>query len=65
MSSVVSTEHTCMMSSISYRHAIEKSTGHCKWDIKSMNTAVSVLKINLKMPANMLRPLLKEYYLVI
>ena len=60
ISSIVSTEHTCMMSNLSYRHALRKSTGHNKIDLKNMNTAVSVLKMNPSMPTQMLRPLLKD-----
>ena len=60
ISNIVSTKHTCMMSHISYRHALSKSTGHTKINLTSMNTAVSVLKMNPSMPAQMLRPLLKN-----
>ena len=60
ISSIVSTEHTCMMSHISFRHALKKTTGHRKIDLNSMNTAVSVLKMNPTMSAQMLRPILKD-----
>ena len=60
ISTIVSTEHTCMMSHISFRHALKKSNGHNKIDLNIMNTAVSILKVNPSMPANMLRPLLKD-----
>ena len=46
ISKIVSTEHTCMMSHISYRHALQKAKGHNKIDLSLMNTAVFVLKIN-------------------
>ena len=55
-----STEHTCMMSHISYRHALRKASGHNKIELNCMNTAVSVLKMNPSMPCQMLRPLLKD-----
>ena len=48
------------MSHISYRHAPKTSNGHNKIDLNNMNTAVSVLKLNPSMPAQMLRPLLKD-----
>ena len=60
ISRIVSTEHTCLMSHISYRHAMKTSNGHNKIDLNNMNTAVSVLKLNPSMPAQMLRPLLKD-----
>ena len=60
ISSIVSTQHTCMMSHISYKHALKKTSGHSKIDLNHMNTAVSVLKMNPSMPAQMLRPLLKD-----
>ena len=60
ISSVPSIEHACMMSHISYRHALRKASGHNKLELKYMNTAVSVLKMNPSMPSQMLRPLLKD-----
>ena len=49
-----------MMSHISYRHAVKRSSGHSKLDLTSMNTAISILKLNPSMPTNMLRPILKD-----
>ena len=60
ISSIISTEHMCMMSHISFRHALKNSTGHKKIDLNNMNTAVSVLKMNPSMSAQMLRPILKD-----
>ena len=39
---------------------MEEKSGHSKIDLNNMNTAVSVLKMNPSMPAQMLRPLLKD-----
>ena len=60
ISSVPSTQHTCMMSHISYRHALRKSSGHNKIELNLMNTAVSIFKMNPIMPAQMLRPILRD-----
>ena len=60
ISNVMSTKHTCLMSHIGYKHALKSSSGHNKIDLNSMNTAVSILKMNPSMPAQMLRPLLKD-----
>ena len=60
ISSVVNTQHTCMMSHISYRYAVKRSSGHSKLDLTLMNTAISLLKFNPSMPTNMLRPILKD-----
>ena len=49
-----------MMSHIRYKHAYKTSSGHSKIELNSMNTAVSILKMNPNMPAQMLRPILKE-----
>ena len=51
ISTVLSTDHTCMMSLISYKHALRKSSGHSKIELNTINTAVSVLKMNPSMPA--------------
>ena len=60
ISSVVDTQHTCMMSHISYKYAVKRSSGHSKLDLTIMNTAISLLKFNPSMPTNMLRPILKD-----
>ena len=60
ITSLPSIQHTCMMSHIGYILALRSRSGHNKIDLNSMNTAVSVLKTNPSMPAQMLRPLLKN-----
>ena len=60
ISSEVNTDHTCLMSHLSYRHAMKGSKGHTKIDLNCMNTAVSILKMNPSMPTQMLRPILKD-----
>ena len=59
ISTIVSLEHTCLMSHMSFRHALKTTSGHKKIDLNQMNTAVTILKMNPSMPAQMLRPLLK------
>ena len=60
ISNIISTEHTCLMSQISYRHALKSSNGHKNIDLSACNTAVDILKMNPSMPARMLRPMLKN-----
>ena len=60
ISNIISSEHTCLMSQISYRHALKSSNGHKKIDLSACNTAVDILKMDHSMPARMLRPMLKN-----
>ena len=60
ITAIDSVEHTCMMSNISYKHACKTSTGHPKINLNAMNTAVTILKMNPNLPAQMLRPILKD-----
>ena len=48
------------MSNISYKHACKTSTGHPKINLNAMNTAVTILNMNPNLPAQMLRPILKD-----
>ena len=60
VSTLACLDHSCMMSHMSYTHALKKTNGHSKIDLDSVNTAVSMLKMYPSMPAKMLRPLLKN-----
>ena len=60
VSNLISTEHTCMMSHMSYRTAVKNYRGHEKLDLCTVNTAVEVLKTNPCLPTRVLRPLLKN-----
>ena len=46
VSNLISTEHTCMMSHMSYTHTFKNFKGLDKFDLSTVNTAVEVLKTN-------------------
>ena len=60
VSNLISTEHTCMMSHMSYTHAFKSFKGLDKLDLSTVNTAVEVLKTNPSLSTRVLRPLLKN-----
>ena len=60
VSNLISTEHTCMMSHMSYRTAFKSFKGLQKLDLSTVNTAVEVLKSNPSLSTRVLRPLLKH-----
>ena len=48
------------MSESSFRHGLSSRSGHVKVNLDVMNTTVSMLKENPRLPARLLRPLLKS-----